>query len=225
MPDRFVSHASATEGDLRWLGSRLECFYARSGRDLPWRSASLNPCLLLNTEVLLQRTRAEDVAKNWQWIADNLASPDSTLESGVQLSRLCRSLGLAKRAEWILAIAAQVLQLGMLPNALDELLSLPGVGQYCARATLAFSYGSNQGLVDCNVARVLERFIGSSRHADPRQQVKHWLPISEQIARAGDHRSIFWGMIDLAALVCTRRVPRCADCSLASHCAFASESA
>lgn len=207
---------SISNDDLYWMRRILRAYYARHGRSLPWREIT-NPYLILNTEIMLQRTKAEDVAAHWTAMKARLGSPETALHGMNYLRGLLKRLGLAKRADWIASIARLVLK-GGVPNSLERLLELPGVGNYSARATLAFAFGQNEGLVDANIIRTFERFWGPYPHHDPRHKIRFWLPVSELLGGKRDFRKVFWGLLDLASQICKPRNPDCPNCPLNRRC-------
>jgi A/G-specific adenine glycosylase len=105
---------------------------------------------------------------------------------------------------------------GQLPDDLDALLALPGVGPYTARAVLVFAYERDRGLVDTNAGRFLAR-AGAGR-ALPRAGAQ---ALADELVPRG--RAWAWGqaVFDLGALVCVKRAPRCADCPIAARCRWA----
>jgi A/G-specific adenine glycosylase len=104
---------------------------------------------------------------------------------------------------------------GHLPRTLSELLALPGVGPYTARAVLAFAFEADHGVVDTNTARVLARWAGRRLTAKEAQAA------ADSALPAG--RAWEWNqaLLDLGAGVCTRRSPRCGGCPVAARCAWA----
>jgi A/G-specific adenine glycosylase len=203
--------------ELEWMHNILFAYYAQHGRNYPWREER-NPYLILNTELMLQRTKADDVAENWLNIKTNLSQPEVAQTAQEFLSILFTKLGLLKRKDWIINIAEIILKSGQVPDSLDELLKLPGVGFYSACATLAFAFGKNEGLVDANVIRLFERFWRPFPHHDLRQKVRFWLPVSKILGTGGNLREILWGLLDLAGQICTPRNPICFECPLNSKC-------
>lgn len=112
------------------------------------------------------------------------------------------------------AIAVRDNHGGVLPNDLGDLLALPGLGPYTARAVLVFAFERPVGVVDVNAARVLARWAGESLDAKRTQQVADAAVPAEQAWR--------WNqtMLDLGATVCTKRAPKCSDCPVAANCAW-----
>ena len=105
---------------------------------------------------------------------------------------------------------------GALPSTLAELVALPGVGQYTARAVLAFAFEADVGVVEVNSARVLARAVaGRSLGAGEAQALADGL-VPERGGWAWNQ-----AMLDLGATVCTKTAPRCGDCPLRTCCAWA----
>ena len=209
--------------DLLWMRQALETYFTEYGRNYPWRFQA-NPYLILNTELILQRTKADDVAIHWDVIEKSLCSPQRVQLAENTLSKLFKRLGLIKRKRWILEIARIIQSPELVPTTLDDLRQLPGVGFYTACATLAFAFGKNEGLVDANVIRLFERFWGPFPHRDLRQKVRFWLPVSKKLAARNDVKVVFWGLLDLSGQICTSRTPKCDICPLAAKCRLGIES-
>src|SRR5262249_50720163 len=107
---------------------------------------------------------------------------------------------------------------GQVPRSEDELLALPGVGRYIANAVRAVAYRERVPLFDPNVARILDRVfeIRSSR-ARPREDDAIWQLLAEVTPRHGSHRFAL-GLIDIGAIICRPRRPRCHACPLNGRC-------
>jgi len=205
--------------DINWMRGQLRKYYDHSNRGYPWRQET-NPYLILNTEMLLQQTKADDVARSWKEVKEHLSYPERASQSQASefLVSLFAQLGLPKRRAWIETIAATILEQGAVPTSLAGLLCLPGVGTYTACATLVFAHGKNEGLVDSNILRLFERFWEPFPHHDPRQKIRFWLPISKTIGGRAHAKVVFWGLLDLSSQVCKVRRPLCLDCLLAPRC-------
>lgn len=112
---------------------------------------------------------------------------------------------------------------GIIPNERDKLLQLPGIGEYTASAVLSFAYGKPEAIVDANVARIIIRFYGiePSRYEarrSPEFWEQAWRLVSQDSKRS---HKINWALLDLGALICKSRKPKCDECPLNSNCAFA----
>ena len=185
----------------------------QSLRDLPWRRTR-DPWAILVSEVMLQQTQASRVIPKWQEFIAMYPSPAvcATAPLGDVL-RLWQGLGYPRRAKHLHAAATEIVALGEFPSTLDALLGLPGVGQYTARAVLAFAFGADAAVVDTNIARVLARVIGDRLTAKQAQAAADsWLPAGESWA---------WNqcMMDLGAMLC-RPSPQCEVCPLRTECAW-----
>jgi A/G-specific adenine glycosylase len=200
------------------MRKRLIRFYKRHGRAYPWRFER-NPFLILCTEILLQKTKADDVAAVWQQVEMHLSSPMKARLSSSFLRRLLRRLGLSRRREWILGLATKVKSSRAVPHTLGGLLDLNGVGAYTACATLAFAYGTNEGLVDGNVVRLFERYWQPYPHTDARIKARFWRPVSKKLGNTRRLREVFWGLLDVSAAFCLPHSPRCGFCPLRTECA------
>ncbi len=120
---------------------RLKRWGAENRRAFPWRETS-DPFRILVAEVLLQRSRGKTVAAVYEELFRRW--PDAHALSRARtpsIASVIRPLGLVKRAETLRSLAAEVVRLGGVPDTLDGLLALPGVGRYAASATLAVGFG------------------------------------------------------------------------------------
>lgn len=129
-------------------------WYERERRNFPWRNIQ-DPYRVLLTEILLIRTNAHEVEKIWHDFFEKY--PDIETLSSASESEIAdsiASLGLAWRAETIVALAAQLEQIGEIPNN-DSIFELPGVGDYVGNAVLCFAYGQKRPVIDSNVQLVL----------------------------------------------------------------------
>ena len=132
--------------------------------------------------------------------------------------RRWEGLGYPRRARDLHATATRVVERfdGQVPSDLAELLALPGVGPYTARAVRAFAFGLDAAIVDTNVARVLARTSG--RRLTPKEVQRR----ADELAPSGE--AWVWNqvMLDLGATVCTARSPSCGACPVAGSCAWSS---
>ena len=183
-------------------------------RDLPWRRTR-DPWSILVAEVMLQQTQVDRVVPRWHSFLARW--PDASSCATASLADVLgewSGLGYPRRARnlWLAAGVVAEVHGGELPDDLDALLSLPGVGPYTARAVLAFAFEQDAAVVDTNVGRVLARRAG--RQLTPRQAQQladDWVPSTAGWA---------WnqGLLDLGALRCRPSLPDCAGCPVAPTC-------
>lgn len=160
------------EGGERTLsGAEIAAFraqvldlYAQRGRVFPWRSTR-DPWAILVSEVMLQQTQTERVLPKYlAWIAA-YPNPSSLAEADLaEVLALWSGLGYNRRALALVKAASRIASLGRFPDEEDELLELPGVGPYTARAVLAFAYGRPVVLIETNIRSVfLHSFFEGER--------------------------------------------------------------
>jgi A/G-specific adenine glycosylase len=130
-----------------------------------------------------------------------------------------RPLGLVKRAATLKALAGVVDRAGAVPDTLDGLMELPGVGKYAASATLAVAYGRPAPVVDGVSARVYRRFFGLDGDGPASSDGSLWETVHRVTPRT-HLREWNWAVLDLAASVCLPGVPRCWECPLDDRCAW-----
>lgn len=182
-------------------------------RDLPWRQ-SRDPWGILVAEVMAQQTQVDRVVQRWAVFLERFPTPAACASAPLgDVLREWHGLGYPRRARHLHESAMQVVEIGAFPNTLDGLLSLPGVGQYTARAVLAFAFESPAAVVDTNIARVLARTAGERLTARRAQALADELCPSED--------SWVWNQVimDLGAVLC-RPVPRCAECPIQQQCVW-----
>jgi A/G-specific adenine glycosylase len=204
-----------------WIDD-LTAWYAHAARDLPWRSAGTTPYQVLVSEVMLQQTPVARVVpaydawvERWPTAASLAAAPSG------EAVRMWGRLGYPRRALRLHAACTEVVARfgGELPTTVPELLSLPGIGDYTARAVAAFALRQRHPVVDTNVRRVVARVIeGVSDAAVTKRDlvlVDGLLPDRDEDAAVA---SI--ALMELGALVCTARAPRCSACPVAASCSW-----
>ena len=182
-------------------------------RDLPWRRER-DPWRILVAEVMLQQTRVDRVIPKWEAFLAAFPTPaDCAAVALGDVLRLWHGLGYPRRARHLHAAATEVVATndGRLPDTLDGLLALPGVGPYTARAVLAFAFERDVAVVDTNIARILARTSGERLSAKSAQAM------ADELVPLG--HGWIWNQVvmDLGAALC-RPVPRCGSCPVAADC-------
>lgn len=195
-------------------------WYDRVARDLPWRATD-DPYAVLVCEVMSQQTRVETVKRYWaKWIAAfptaaalAAAPEDDVMTQWAGLGYYRRARNLHRAAKIITAEHG-----GELPDDLDGLRALPGIGAYTAGAVASIAFGRSVAAVDGNVSRVVSRLelIGTDpTRAAFKNAVREVASALVPTERPGDFNQ---AMMELGATICTPKNPRCNDCPIAPRC-------
>lgn len=196
-------------------------WYAGHARDLPWRRTR-DPWAILVSEVMLQQTPVVRVLPVYaEWLARWPAPADLAASSAGEAVRAWGRLGYPRRALRLHEAATVITSAyaGVVPASLENLLALPGVGSYTARAVASFAFGQRHPVVDTNVRRVVARAVdGVERAGPPRDAadlaaVLQWLPEQDAYVFGA-------ALMELGALICTARAPACNRCPLLASCAW-----
>jgi A/G-specific adenine glycosylase len=205
------------------LATRVSRWYDANARDLPWRRDGVSPWGVLVSEIMLQQTPVTRVAPLWEQWMTRWPTPGSlAVDSAGEAVRAWGRLGYPRRAlrlhETAVAIVAR--HDGAVPTSYDDLLALPGIGSYTAAAVAVFGFGQRHAVLDTNVRRVYARALrGEADATTPSPSVaERRLALELVPARQPARYSV--AVMELGAIVCTARSPRCADCPIAVSCAW-----
>ena len=209
-------------GDL--LADRLTRWYAANARDLPWRAADATTWGVLVSEVMLQQTPVARVLPVWTaWLARWPDPPALAAAAPAEAIRLWGRLGYPRRALRLHAAALVISEqhAGQVPASYADLLALPGIGSYTAAAVASFGFGRRQAVVDTNVRRVQARLVSGVALPAPALTTAE-LRLAESLLPAADQAVAAWNVavMELGALVCTARTPRCGSCPVADCCSW-----
>ncbi|HEX2119972.1 MAG TPA: A/G-specific adenine glycosylase [Acidimicrobiales bacterium] len=200
------------------LQDSLSAWAEEARRDLPWRRTR-DPWAVLVSELMLQQTQVRRVVPRYQAFLDRFPTPAATAAAPVaDVVRAWAGLGYNRRAVNLHRAAVEVVRShgGALPATLEDLVALPGLGPYTARAVLAFAFEVDVGVVEVNSARVLARaFAGRALAAGEAQA------LADALVPAGEGWAWNQAMLDLGATVCAKTAPRCEQCPLRAGCAWA----
>jgi A/G-specific adenine glycosylase len=199
-------------------------WYDRCARDLPWRAPGTSAWAVLVSEFMLQQTPVERVREPWaRWLERWPTPPDLAAEPAGEAVRAWGRLGYPRRALRLHGAAVAITERhdGRVPAEVEDLLALPGVGSYTAAAVASFAYGRRAVVLDTNVRRVLARLaLGEAFPGAAPTRAE--LAVAESYLPARADRAARWAVasMELGALVCTARKPRCDACPVATRCAW-----
>ena len=195
-------------------------WYRGAQRDLPWRKPSVTAWQILVSEFMLQQTPVARVEPIWrEWIA-RWPTPSATAAAGsADVLRAWGKLGYPRRAKRLHECAQVIAEQydDVVPDDVDTLLTLPGIGAYTARAVACFAYQQAVPVVDTNVRRVVNRVARGWADAPPRAY--DLSDVAGLLPDDGTAHVFSAALMELGAIVCTARSPKCGVCPL-SLCAW-----
>ncbi|WP_127498675.1 A/G-specific adenine glycosylase [Actinoplanes solisilvae] len=199
-------------------------WFDKNARDLPWRQPDTSAWGVLVSEVMLQQTPVVRVEPAWRsWMTRWPTPADLASDPPAEAIRMWGRLGYPRRAMRLHAAAVAMVERhdGRVPSDLDQLLALPGVGTYTGRAVATFAYGQRHPVVDTNVRRVVSRAVEGKPDAGPATTAADLVAMAELLpeepARAARASIAF---MELGALLCVARSPRCTECPFEAVCAW-----
>jgi A/G-specific adenine glycosylase len=202
---------------LRW--------YADHARDLPWRRPEASPWSVLVSEVMLQQTPVARVLPvHQEWMERWPAARDLAAEPPGEAVRAWGRLGYPRRALRLHAAAADIVERygGEVPESYDELLTLPGVGDYTAAAVASFAHGRRHVVLDTNVRRVLGRLLAGTEFPPPSVTRAERAAAEAVLPSEASGAAPTWSVavMELGALLCQASSPRCDACPVVDRCAW-----
>ena len=203
-------------------------WYQHAARDLPWRRADCSAWGVLVSEVMLQQTPVARVLPRWQeWMRRWPTPEDAAAAPAAEILTVWDRLGYPRRALRLQQAAQSIVDhhSGTVPSSLDKLRALPGIGEYTAAAVACFAFGSPEVVVDTNIRRVHARvFSGQALPGKTytAQQRKLAYDVFPDPRHDDGEFACAWNIavMELGALVCTARSPKCGECPLAQLCGW-----
>ena len=223
---RATRHAPLSPDRARSFSGQLRRWFRANGRDLPWRRTR-DPFAILVSELMLQQTQVSRVVPRYAEFLEQFPTLHHVARARAsRVTEAWAGLGYYARARNLHALARRVTDRGRdafatLPDDIESLRALPGIGAYTAGAVSSFAYERRAELVDTNVARVIKRvFAPAADLKTSRGQKRVWGIARELLPRTGratwTHNQ---ALMELGALVCTARVMHCGACPVKGWCA------
>ena len=193
-------------------------WYEKEKRDLPWRNTS-DPYAIWLSEVILQQTRVDQgMAYYYKLLGHYPTVSDLANAHQDEVLSLWQGLGYYSRGRNLHATAKKIQELRNFPSTYTSLLELKGIGPYTAAAIASFAFHERVAVLDGNVFRVITRFLASDLPIDKgptrktfQLMLNGWIP---EHAPADFNQA----MMELGAMICTPKNPKCSDCPLAPNC-------
>ena len=196
---------------------KLKSWFLKTKRSFPWRGID-NPYAVWVSEIMLQQTLASVVVPYFtRWISLFPDIPSLANASKEDVIKAWEGLGYYSRARNLHAGAKHLLAYngGVMPSTLDELLRIPGIGDYTAGAILNFAFGKKAPAIDGNVTRVIARILALDKEVTTvKKEIRLYV---ETILPETDPHIISEALIELGALVC-KKAPECVICPLRQNC-------
>ena len=197
-------------------------WFDANGRDLPWRRPGTSAWGVLVSEVMSQQTPMSRVIGPWHEWMNRWPTPDDLAEedSGEAVAAWGR-LGYPRRALRLHSCAVTIATEhdGVVPNSYDELVALPGIGDYTASAVVSFAFGGRATVLDTNVRRLIARAESGIANC-PTSVTRAERVVADALVPNEDARAAKWAVasMELGALVCTARSPQCEVCPIRDSC-------
>ena len=198
----------------------LLTWYRAERRNLPWRSTN-DPYAILVSEIMLQQTQVDRVLPKYaQFLTAFPTLADLAAASTAEVISVWAPLGYNMRAVRLQSIARQVIAEydGRIPDTINDLLKLKGIGRYTAGAIACFAYHKQVATVDTNIYRVLHRIFLGLEHPESKLNSDVMLSFAEQVLPDGEAYDWNQALMDLGATICISNNPQCTRCPVQQTC-------
>ncbi len=206
------------------IRKEILAYYENYKRDLPWRTEqdnNQNPYFTLVSEIMLQQTQVNTVLEYYKkfikkWPNLNRLAKASTED----VLTMWSGLGYYSRAKNLLKSAKIISKSynGVIPNKYEDLISLPGIGEYTASAIVSFAFGQNSVVIDTNIKRFIARISGLNKNDMFNKRKING--IGRKIFPKSNSGKFAQAIMDFSSDICTKRNPSCAKCFLKNYCKF-----
>ncbi len=207
---------AVVRGLLRW--------FSKNRREFPWRQTfdTPDPYVILFTEIMLQRTKAEQVVPIYrEFLKKYPTFHKIRTASDAEILSLFSRLGLKWRARKVVELIHSLESQydGVVPSDLGKLKELPGVGDYAARAVLCYAFAEKVAPIDANVVRLISRLFGFPGKPDTGRRNRKIAELTTSLIPKRLSQDFNLSLLDFAALVCKPK-PLCHSCPLSEHCSY-----
>ncbi len=211
-----------TKKHIAELQEKLLDWYSKNGRKFPWRNNGLTNYQIVIAETLLQRTKAETIAKFYKQFVKDFPNWKALVDANLKtLEEYLKPVGLYRqRSKRLQSLAIEMVKRnGKLPKDRKELESIPFLGQYIANSIELIIFKLPSPLIDVNMVRVLERYFEERKMADIRYD-PYLQKLCSNIVNHLNPKEINWAILDFAALVCKAQKPICNICPISNKCNY-----
>ena len=219
---RCILHGRGGGPTVSIPAGEIVAWYRRAARDLPWRVPGVTAWQILVSEFMLQQTPVARVLPVWtEWVARWPTASATAAAGAADVLRAWGKLGYPRRAKRLHECATVIATRydDVVPADVETLLSLPGVGEYTARAVACFAYGASVPVVDTNVRRVVARAVEGRADAGTPSVSRDHAEVGALLPGDETDPVFSAALMELGATVCTARSPQCGRCPL-TRCAW-----
>ncbi|MDO4762378.1 MAG: A/G-specific adenine glycosylase [Corynebacterium sp.] len=217
-----MTHHSFNTVEIPALIKALSSWYQANARSIAWRTPATSPWGILLSEVMSQQTPVNRVEPAWREWMNTWPTPAALADAPTaDVVKAWGSLGYPRRALRLKECASAITTRhgGKVPDTLEELLALPGIGQYTASAVAAFAFGQRVPVIDTNVRRVVRRIVDGRYLVRSNSTTKKDLAQVEQLLPQQGAPLVSVALMELGALIC-RPVPLCEQCPVQQLCTW-----
>ncbi|WP_313812968.1 A/G-specific adenine glycosylase [Glutamicibacter sp.] len=209
---------------MQQIHDKINNWYIHNARDLPWRRPSATGWEVMVSEFMLQQTPVARVLPVWEeWMRRWPRPQDLAAEPLSEALKAWGRLGYPRRAQRLHAAAIEITTEynGQVPRTEEQLRALPGVGDYTAAAIACFAFKEPTVVVDTNIRRVHARLFGGMALPEPSPRASEFARAREVQPRDTQAANL-WNVsvMELGALLCTARTPKCEQCPVFNDCAW-----
>jgi A/G-specific adenine glycosylase len=204
----------------RYFPDKIVKWYEENKRSLPWRETK-DPYKIWLSEIILQQTRVAQGLPYYLRFVETYPSIKNLAEAPQEeVLRLWQGLGYYTRARNLQKCAQTIVDKhnGKFPTRYNELLGLPGIGEYTAAAIASISFNEPVAVVDGNVFRVLSRVFGINTPINSPEGKKVFTQLANDLIHQADPAEYNQGLMEFGALFCTPKNPRCEECTFKKTC-------
>lgn len=217
--------APINDTSVRRFRRLLLIWASRSGRDFWWRRQR-DVYTTAVVEVMLKQTRAQATDLKIRDFVNRYPTPADLAAADVEeLEEALRPFGLYRqRAAQLNALGRHMTSTNYRhSSSADRLAQIPGIGPYSVAAIRCFVYGKRDAVIDVNIVRIVMRVFGATvKRGEPRKN-REISAAANALLAGPQPRRMNWALLDLGALVCTERNPKCEECPLQGMCVFGRE--
>ena len=195
--------------------------FRRHRRNYPWRETN-DPFKILIAEMMLQRTPPDQVTPVYKSFFSKFKSAgDVATTTMKQLKTMMKPLGLRWRIKRFKEVSDALVKDfgGKVPDTKQDIIKLPGVGDYVAGIVLSTAFGKKEWIVDSNVVRVFKRYFAINTSKEGRRD-RHVVEMAKVYASGRSPRNANIGILDFAATICAPAKPKCERCPLSRSCHY-----